>query len=197
MLTSSRKSPHTISRHGFTIVELLIVIIVIAILASITVIAYNGVRQRANNAAVIDAASKSMRMIEAYIAANGTYPDTTSDVCITVTSGCVTDNAVTVNGSSTFTTNIAKIGSVPVSVPNSGAVGNGVSFTYNTSQTLSGVTQPLRLTYFLAGVNQSCGLSVTSFTWPSFTPSTTGYTSGNIQGIGKTLCWVSIPGPTS
>lgn len=35
------------SVSGFTIVELLIVIIVIAILATISVVAYNGVQQRA------------------------------------------------------------------------------------------------------------------------------------------------------
>lgn len=38
------------SNRGFTIVELLIVIVVIAILAAITVVAYNGIQQRANNA---------------------------------------------------------------------------------------------------------------------------------------------------
>lgn len=37
-------------RRGFTIVELLIVIVVIAILAAITVVAYNGVTERAENA---------------------------------------------------------------------------------------------------------------------------------------------------
>ena len=39
-----RRSP------GFTIVEMLIVIVVIAILASITVVAYNGIQQRAQDA---------------------------------------------------------------------------------------------------------------------------------------------------
>jgi len=40
------------SRSGFTIVELLIVIVVIAILATISVVAYSGIRDRADAAAV-------------------------------------------------------------------------------------------------------------------------------------------------
>lgn len=39
-------SKNQYSRYGFTIVELLIVIVVIAILASISVVAYNGIQQR-------------------------------------------------------------------------------------------------------------------------------------------------------
>lgn len=38
--------------NGFTIVELLIVVVVIAILAAITIVSYNGIRQRAEVAAV-------------------------------------------------------------------------------------------------------------------------------------------------
>lgn len=39
----------TAQKRGFTIVELLIVIVVIAILAAITIVAYNGVQQRAHD----------------------------------------------------------------------------------------------------------------------------------------------------
>lgn len=40
------------SKSGFTIVELLIVIIVIAILAAITIVTYNGINKRASESAV-------------------------------------------------------------------------------------------------------------------------------------------------
>lgn len=41
-------------RRGFTIVELLIVVVIIAILAAVTVVAYNGVRARAQAAQIAD-----------------------------------------------------------------------------------------------------------------------------------------------
>lgn len=43
---------HRRASHGFTIVELLIVIVVIAILAAISIVAYNGIQERANSSAV-------------------------------------------------------------------------------------------------------------------------------------------------
>lgn len=61
---------------GFTIVELLIVIVVIAILAAITIVAYNGIQNRSKNTAVQSDIKQVQKLIEAYNALNGSYPST-------------------------------------------------------------------------------------------------------------------------
>jgi prepilin-type N-terminal cleavage/methylation domain-containing protein len=59
---------------GFTIVELLIVIVVIGILAAITIVAYNGVQTRARAAAVQNLVTTLSRKASAYNATTGQYP---------------------------------------------------------------------------------------------------------------------------
>jgi type II secretion system protein G len=61
---------------GFTIVELLIVIVVIGILAAITIVAYNGIQDRAANARAQSDIKNVQRLVEAYNADNGSYPST-------------------------------------------------------------------------------------------------------------------------
>ena len=61
-------------RDGFTIVELLIVIVVIGILAAITIVAFNGVQNRANDAAVTADMSNVSKQIMQYNAVNGVSP---------------------------------------------------------------------------------------------------------------------------
>jgi general secretion pathway protein G len=60
--------------RGFTIVELLIVIVVIGILAAIVIVAYNGVQNRAKTQSGQAAASNVLKKVEAYNAAVGSYP---------------------------------------------------------------------------------------------------------------------------
>lgn len=63
-----------IGHRGFTLVELLIVIVVIAILAAITIISYRGITQRAYAAEVGQAASDWVKILTMYKSENGTYP---------------------------------------------------------------------------------------------------------------------------
>jgi prepilin-type N-terminal cleavage/methylation domain-containing protein len=66
--------------RGFTIVELLIVIVIIAILAAITIVAYNGIQSRANASTAKANAESVQKVVEAYAAddsasgGNGKYP---------------------------------------------------------------------------------------------------------------------------
>lgn len=64
--------------RGFTIVELLIVIVVIGVLAAITVVAYNGVQSRALNSRVQSDIKNVQKVVENYNAINGSYPSTGS-----------------------------------------------------------------------------------------------------------------------
>lgn len=59
---------------GFTIVELLIVIVVIAILAAITIVAYNGIQQRARASEASAALSQAKKKLELYKVDNSAYP---------------------------------------------------------------------------------------------------------------------------
>lgn len=58
---------------GFTIVELLIVVVVIAILAAITIVSYNGIQNRAHDSAVQSDLKALITMAGIYEADNGRY----------------------------------------------------------------------------------------------------------------------------
>jgi prepilin-type N-terminal cleavage/methylation domain-containing protein len=66
---------------GFTIVELLIVIVIIAILAAITIVAFNGVQNRAENAKTVSAVNAYKKALHQYAIENGSYP-TTGAFCL-------------------------------------------------------------------------------------------------------------------
>jgi len=74
MLSKHLKRPDLKKTSGFTIVELLIVIVVIGILAAITIVAYNGITTQATNASLSSDLKAATTKIEADKATTGSYP---------------------------------------------------------------------------------------------------------------------------
>lgn len=62
------------NKSGFTIVELLIVIVVIGILAAITIVAFNGVQQRGRDAERTSDVKQLKKALEMFYAENSYYP---------------------------------------------------------------------------------------------------------------------------
>lgn len=130
-------------QYAFTIVELLVVIVVIGILASISIVAYNGIQVRALNSARLVEMKAWNKQFQIYRSLNGQYPGVASgDYCLgtnfpngncrdyhgtDATTGAVaydeTQNTVLMN-------ELATIGTLPSGPrkPVSGTVGPYISF---------------------------------------------------------------------
>ncbi len=63
-----------VSQKGFTIVELLIVIVVIGILAALVITTYSGIQQKGRNTERQTDLKAVQGQLEAYYAQNGAYP---------------------------------------------------------------------------------------------------------------------------
>jgi len=77
------------TRKGFTIVELLIVVVVIAILAAITIVAYNGISSRAKTSSAQSSAETASKKVQAYMTTNS------DQVPVDLTTAGVTDSSST------------------------------------------------------------------------------------------------------
>jgi prepilin-type N-terminal cleavage/methylation domain-containing protein len=72
--TAKEFMTYTTHLRGFTIVELLIVIVVIGILAAITIVAFSGVTTRANDAAVQSDLKNAAQRFHNYLTETGNVP---------------------------------------------------------------------------------------------------------------------------
>ena len=93
------------SRTGFTIVELLVVIVVIGILAAITIVSYTGISNKASIASLQSDLSNVKTQLALYQIDNSAYPNsitncptpTTGNLCLKVSNGNSLNSSYTVN----------------------------------------------------------------------------------------------------
>lgn len=107
---------------GFTIVELLIVIVVIALLATISIVAYNGVQNRAKASQATAALTQAKKKLEIYKVDNAAYPTTGNLASAGVSDGATTYQ-YTSDGSSFCLT--ATAGNVSYKTTNTGGSEQG------------------------------------------------------------------------
>ena len=155
-------------RHGFTIVELLIVIVVIAILAAITIVGYNGIQIRAENTKTVAGVNQAVKLMRIYKEINGSYPSAggnsyacigsgyASQVCATATDG-VTPS---ISEISSFSSALQSVGTLPqLSTKqltlSTGAVVAGASYEPGSKM----------IRYHLAGAGSACDAGGTKYVY--------------------------------
>ncbi len=113
-------------RQAFTIVELLIVIVVIAILATISIVAYTGIQQHAKDSRttlMIDNYSKGLQL---YALQNGgVYPGNQTTVCLDGTTTCWSGGVNAANSTAAAAALQPVMGHLPAFT--------GTAFAYSTS----------------------------------------------------------------
>jgi prepilin-type N-terminal cleavage/methylation domain-containing protein len=164
------------NQKGFTIVELLIVIVVIGILAAITIVAYNGIQQRARNTQVIAGVEAYHKAFRSYHAVNGSYPTTAG--CLGEgypTNRCWEGDSGTYDVNATLDSTLASFISKK---PTLATARMSIGITNNMRAGAVYVVNPSRIVYYLAGPGHVCNVG-----------GATGVTEGGVV----TQCVITLP----
>lgn len=197
-----------IRNGGFTIVELLIVIVVIGILAALVIVTYNGIQKRGENAKTVSSVQAYKKALLQYATENGSYPAVgqyclgesyPSDTCWR-SNWVVSESSTASNALRPY---LGKAATLPmpstVSLDVSGITYSGaIFFNPGTAWTLNGTVHSWWLLYLLQGNGEKCpvGPVVTGSDYPNFnsTPPSSGYSTS--RGTLGVECWSPLPDPT-
>lgn len=186
--------------RGFTIVELLIVIVVIATLAAITIVAFNGIQQRAKTTAKVGTVQQAVKLILLY-KADGTYPRASAggDFCLTVDNACTAYNG-TVNAASNtgLMDDLGQWGTPPASSGDATTDSRyGITYSYQSERTLQDISNPVLIIFFLDGTNQMCAGTISGMVSVADDISNPGnFVPANRSSQnsgGKTRCYMMFP----
>jgi len=199
--------------RGFTIVELLIVIVVIAILATITVVAYNGIQQRAHNDETIAAVKAYQQAFAMYVTDHGKYPDVNyGTFCVgqgyedSTGDGVADCGAINQDWRGTVNdtlnnelkpylgSQLPNINTEEIKTYDDTFVGAIVNEWDDV--TIDGKTNPFYMMYILQGSQQDCGLRVaqTNGTWPEMVYTDNNYSWSDTSSH-STMCVLLLPNP--
>jgi prepilin-type N-terminal cleavage/methylation domain-containing protein len=144
-------------KSGFTIVELLIVVVVIAILAAITIVAYNGIQQRARNTQIIAGTSVYRKALQLYAQENGSYPAASgclgsgypSNECWSGPNGIWAVNSGLDGMLSTYLPSKPIVATKQLRITNAPDLRMGALYQYNSAT-------DIKIIYYLEGAGQKC-----------------------------------------
>jgi prepilin-type N-terminal cleavage/methylation domain-containing protein len=144
-------SKKTVGQRGFTIVELLIAIVVIAVLATLPVAAYSGMQQRGRDTQRVSDMKAIVKGLEMYKTLNGSYPapSTTNTISSWEVSSINPSQFLSVLKTS------GVMSTVPVDPVNNGTVNNGMLYRYYRYAAGSNGCDPTRGAYYVLVVGDA------------------------------------------
>lgn len=194
---------------GFTIIELLIVIVVIGILSTLALNSFANAQQQARNAQTITIAKAYHKAILGYVAVNSEYPpdyacfgtgypdinnDSTAGDCEgNTTNAYVRESTAFNNAIKPYVGSVDTKTNPTIIAASWGARSVGAFFYYSTATTLNGQPQHRWLVYSLEGTDEKCpvGPIVAMGTWPAFVSGSHNGTTENWWQNGV-RCWIPL-----
>lgn len=191
------------SQKGFTIVELLIVIVVIGILAAITIVAFNGVQERAKNSNTTAVVRQYDQALRLYLTEKGSYPGTgcygegyLDSSCWTGPNGVYAVNATLNTAIRPYMDNKNPLPSTDRYLfTSTDDVRGGVVVQSNSSWTLDGEPMLYRIVYYVKGRVCEYGKVLAVSGTAHSTTNANRYSSYAGGGFNLSQCIIPLPNP--